>query len=202
VYTYQRGKRSYKKIKEFVEYAYECSFIFPTLGQDHLEVFMTYLRWAQGETGFQPDLICSWKKGQQIKGVRMSSRGQVVGEYSTIIRYDSKDYGILQVNNRNLKVVREGVGNLYRTGVIPFKVRKIKTVNDLLDIRTNLVARSLIEVDRQQRGWEWRHWSYVSMDFYNKLKSEIWTMRKQELYDVNLVQRYYHLVPIKTYGTD
>lgn len=199
IYTYQNGKRNYKQIKEFVEYAYECSFIFPTLGRDHLDVFMTYLRWAQAETGYRADLISTWKKGQQIKGIRMNSKGQIVGEYTITIKYDSKDFGILQINNHNLKTVRKAVNKLYRTGVIPFKVKKLKSVDDFLDIKTNLVSRSIIEVDRQKRGWEWKHWSYISLDFYNKMKSEIIIMKKQDMYDVNLVQKYYHLIPVKTY---
>jgi len=196
VYTYQNGKRSYKQIKEFVEYAYECSFIFPTLGQDHLEVFVTYLRWAQAETGYTADMVSVWKKGQKIK--KFNLKGEIIG-YITL-KFDSKDYGILQVNSHNVKIVRELVRNLYKTGVIPFRVKTIKTGDDLLDIRTNLVARSIIEIDRKNRGWEWKHWRHTSVDFCNKLRTEIILMRKQDLYDVNLVQNYYHLIPVKTYN--
>lgn len=196
IYTYHGGKKSYKQIKEFVEYAYMCSFIFPSLGQDHLEVFVTYLRWAEAETGYTPDMISSWKKGQQIKNI---NRKGVVTGYITIT-FDSKDYGILQVNNRNVKYVRGTAKNLYKSGTVPFKIKNIRTVDDLLDIKTNLVARSIIEVDRKNRGWEWKHWRFSSMDFYNKLRNEISNMKRQEIYDVNLIQKYYHLIPVKIYN--
>lgn len=201
IYTYHRGSRNYKQIKEFVENAYVCSFIFPTLGETHLDVFLMYLRWAESETGYTPNQISVWKKGQQIKYTKMNKKGEANGEGIITIKFDSKDYGILQVNSHNVKTMKVSVKNLYKTGVIPFKVREIRKPEDLLDIKTNLVARSIIESDRKARGWEYKHYRYNSVDFFNKLKTEIYLMKRQDLYDINLVQKYYHLVPAKQYNS-
>ena len=193
IYRYQHGKRNYKQIKDFVESAYECSFIFPSLGEDHLDVFMTYCRWAEAETAYDANVISTWKKGQTIRSI--SSDGKKIRILT--IKQDSKDYGILQVNNHNFKTVRYAIRYLYKTGVIPFKVKPMTSVNDLLDIKTNLIARSVIETGRKQLGWEYMHWCHNSSDFYSKLKEQMVSLKKQELYDTELVQKYYHLVPVK-----
>ncbi len=201
IYNYHRGKKSYKQIYEFVQNAYECSFIFTGLGGNHLDIFMTYLRWAQAETEYTPDQISQWKKGQQIKEIRMDRKGRPI-EHIIIIKSDSTDYGILQVNNHNFETVRHSVAKLYKSGVVPFKVKSIKSCDDLLDIKTNLVARSVIETERKDFGWNYKHYSYNpnSVDFTNRLHVEIALLRKQDLYDVSLVQKYYHLCPVKTYS--
>lgn len=200
VYTYHRGKRSYKQIKEFVESAYECSFIFNKLGDNHLDIFLMYLRWAEAESGYDANQISSWRKGQKICFTRMNHKGEAIGKCVVIIKNDSKDYGILQINTCNVRSMRISIRNLYKSGVIPFKVRSIRNTDDLLDIKTNLVARSIIESDRKALGWDYKHMSYNSMDFFTKLKWEVNSMKKQDLYDIDLIQKYYHLIPVKNYS--
>jgi len=189
-----------KQINQFVDNSFECAFIFPTLGDNHLEIFEMYQRWAEAETGFTPTQISVWTKGQKIKRFIMNRKGEKVRESFYTIKFSSKDAGILQVNSCNVQYVRKPVINLYKSGIISFRVKEVKKFDDLLDVNTNLVARSIIEADRKERGWEYKHYSYVSMDFYHKLKLEVNNLRAAGLYDPNLVQKYYYLNPVKTYS--
>lgn len=199
-YHPRRGAKYAKQIKEFVDNSFESSFIFPTLAEDHLEVFLTYQRWAQAETGFDPQNISVWKKGQVIKRKVINPRnGKIISQKMQTLRYDSEDAGILQVNIHNLDYIKKPVANLYKEGVLPFKVKQIVKFTDLLDVNTNLVARSVIEADRKKRGWDYKHYSHVSVDFMKKLQVEVNNLKVQGMYDVNLVQNYYHLNPVKTY---
>lgn len=199
ILKYHPRTRYKRQINQFVENSFECSFIFKTLGNDHLQIFEMYQRWAEAETGFDPMQISVWKKGQRIKKFILNRRGNLVKEEYYIIKFSSKDAGILQVNNRNLQYVKKHVMNLYKDGIIPFKVKEIRNLNDLLDVNTNLVARSIIETDRKERGWGYKHYTYNSMKFYYKLRLKINNLKAAGLYDPELVQKYYNLNPIKTY---
>jgi len=199
VYRYHGGKKKYKDINEFVKYAFESSFIFTKLGDNHLDIFEMYLRWAQAETGFDPRTISKWKKGQSFQQKKVNSKGVVYGKRTVTVKFNNQDYGILQINSRNIEFVKPIVIDLYMSGVVPYKVKRIKTGNDLLDIKTNIVARSIIETDRKERGWDYKHYRHHSVDFTKKLRMEIYKLSQNKLYDKNLVQGYYHLIPVKTY---
>jgi len=199
IYKYHGGKRKYKDIKEFVTYAFESSFIFTKLGDNHLDIFEMYLRWAQAETGYNHRTISVWKKGQKFKQKKVNSKGVVYGNRIITVKFNNKDYGILQINSRNIKFVTPIIRSLYMSGVIPYKVKNIKTGKDLLDIKTNIVARSVIETDRKERGWDYKHYRHHSLKFTKKVRAEIYKLVKNKLYDKNLVQGYYHLIPVKVY---
>lgn len=197
IYRYYNGKRSFQDINQFVTTAYECSFIFPKLGKDHLERFKRFMEWGEEESNFNKNCISSWKKGQRLRKIHRNSKGQAIRETYFYIKYDSTDYGILQVNEYNLMYVKKSINNMYKSGLLPFKVKRVQTVNDLLDIPTNCAARCFIETDREQLGWEYKHDNAI--DFVNKFNMELNKLKNQEMYDTNLVENYYNLIPIKIY---
>lgn len=197
IYRYHNGKRSFQDINQFVTTAYECSFVFPELGKDHLERFKRFMGWGEGESNFDKNCVSSWKKGQKLRKLHRNSKGKVIRESFYYIKYDSTDYGILQVNEHNLLYVKKTINTMYKSGTLPFKVKRVRTVEDLFDIPTNCAARCFIETDRKQMGWEYKHDS--SIVFLNELNAEINKLKSQEMYDTNLVENYYNLIPPKTY---
>jgi len=191
IYRLLDGAKSFNEIYEIVTVSYECSFIFPELGKDHLDAFIRILNWSYWETRFNKNKIKSWKKGTIIKRA---------GKTLTI-KFDSIDYGAWQVNDQHLKYLKK-INKLYISGIIPFKVNNVKTMNDVLHIPTNCVSRCVIESDRKLRDWEWRH-EYDKGEFIKKLNQKvIFGLQSQNLYDRQLTQKYYHLIPIKYYRGD
>ena len=178
-------KRNQEDIEAMVQAAFNNAWIFQDLGKDHADRFLLILQWAKDESNYDKNCKSSWKKGQYIRSLNKT------------INFDSTDYGAWQNNDANLQFLKI-VNYLYESGVVTFKVKKIRTVKDLLDIPTSCTARCLIESDRRNRGWEWKH---VRDKKYN-----IWlhaTMDKLEhdgLYSKAFVEKYYNITPYKRYS--
>ena len=187
IYRYHEGKRDFDEIYKIVSAAYECSFIFTELGYDHLDTFVRILGWAEWESRFSSKVVCPWKKGTWVErnGERL------------YIKFDSIDYGTWQVSNQHMSYLRK-INRLYTSGIITIKIKHIKKMDDVLDIPTNCVARCVIETDRKRRHWPWKHDN--EKNFINQLSIRIYKLREiQKLYNRQLTQKYYHLIPIKTY---
>ena len=185
VYRQYGMTRKYKDIYEAVDVAFESSFIFTDLGNDHIERFIRILGWGKAETNYKKDLVSTWYAGQYIKSLKAT------------VRKDTSDYGLWQINADNLKYAKK-VNYLYSSGIITYKVKKVVTLNDLFDIRTNCAARCLIETDRKKMKMSWKHDSQTA--FIQKLYARVKDLEKERVYDRALVERYYHLVPAKTYS--
>jgi len=174
--------RSKKDIEEMVEAAWNNAWIFQDLGATHADRFLLILQWAKDESGFGKNTVASWKKGQYIKRMDIT------------ITKDSTDYGAWQNNGDNLQFLKI-VNYLYESGVIRFKVKKIRTVSDLMDIQTSATARCLIETDRKSRGWEWRH--IGDKKFYAWLYRTLGSLEREGSYNQAFVEKYYNVTPYK-----
>ena len=143
------------------------------------------LQWAYDESEYNKNCISSWKKGQYIKRMNIT------------ITKDSTDYGAWQNNQDNLQFIKI-INYLYESGVITFKIRKVKTVKDLMDIPTSCTARCLIETDRKAHGWDWKH---MGDKKYNKwLRSTMTKLEHDGLYEKDFVEKYYNINPYKRYS--
>jgi len=180
-------RRSMSEITKIVDVAWECSWIFTDLGDDHMERFQRILEWCKGETNFKGNVVARWKKGQYIKSLNLT------------VKKDTVDYGAWQINGDNLGYAK-GVYSLYKSGVIPFKIVRVKTPEDLFDIPTNCVVRCAIETDRKALGWEWKHHARPNDRAYLKyVAKKLKDLEREGLYDESLVSKYYKLVPSKRY---
>lgn len=182
----QGAKCNLSKIEHIVESSYLASWIFVDLGKDHTERLVNILQWPRDETGFNPSLISKWKAGTYLPSLK-----------KRVLR-DTIDYGAFQINEghlENLKVINF----LYDSSVINFKVKRIRSYKDLMDVNTNCVARCIIETDRKQRGWEWQH--VGDKKFKAFLLAQIDKLSKQHLYNKHFVEKYYSLTPIRAYSS-
>jgi hypothetical protein len=184
VYRQYGTTKRYKDIYDAVDVSFENAFIFPDLGTDHVDRFTRIVTWAKAETNFQKNNVSSWKKGTYLKSINAT------------VNKDTSDWGMWQINEDNFKYVKK-INYLYSSGVITYKVKKIRSLEDLLDIKTNCAARCLIETDRKDMHMEWRH--NKEMGFFNKISLRIKSLEKERVYDRALVERYYHLTAVKTY---
>jgi len=179
---YRRNRRD---IEEMVEAAWNNSWVFQDLGDTHIDRFVLILQWAKDESGFGKDTVASWKKGQYIKRMDIT------------IKKDSTDYGAWQNNGDNLQFLKI-INYLYESGVIRYKVNKIKTFKDLMDIQTSAAARCLIETDRKSRGWEWRH--IGDKKFYAWLYRTIGSLEREGSYNRAFVEKHYNITPYKKFS--
>jgi hypothetical protein len=186
LYLKRQGvNRSVSKIEKIVEASYLSSWIFVDLGKDHLDRFVTINQWAREETGFDPQLISRWKAGTYLKSLKKK-----------VLR-DTVDYGAFQVNEGHIESLKL-INFLYDSSVINFKVRRVRSVKDLMDVNTNCVARCIIETDRKARGWEWQHMR--DRQFRAFMISTIDKLSKEHLYNRHFVEKYYSLTPIRAYS--
>lgn len=188
IYLRKQGvKRSLANIENILSASYSCSWIFTDLGKDHIDRFIKIVQWPKDESGFQPSLVSHWKAGTYLRSIN-----------KTVLK-DTNDYGAFQINECHLKALKH-INFLYDGGVINIKVKRIKTLKDLMDINTNCVSRCIIEVDRKARGWEWQHTGDKA--FKKFLISKIAQLENQHLYNRKFVEKYYFITPIKLYSTD
>jgi len=185
VYRQYGMTRKYNDIYDAVDVSFESAFIFPELGIDHVERFIRIVSWAKAETNFKKNVVATWKKGQFIKSL------------NSHVKKDTSDHGMWQINIDNLDYSKK-VNYLYNSGIITYKVNKISTLNDLMDIRTSCAVRCFIETDRKRMGMPWKH--DKEKLFIGKMVKRIRDLEKEKVYDRNLLERYYHLIKIKTYG--
>jgi hypothetical protein len=180
-------RRSLVEINKIVDVAWECSWIFTDLGANHMERFKRILEWCKGETNFKANELSRWKKGQYIKSLNVT------------IKNDTADYGAWQINDANMEYAK-GVYRLYKSGVIPFKIIKIRKMEDLFDIPTNCVVRCAIETDRKASGMEWRHHARPNdREYLVYLSKKLKELEKENMYDEALISNYYKLIPVKRY---
>jgi hypothetical protein len=181
----QGVNRSLSKIESIVNAAYMSSWIFVDLGKDHLDRFVTILQWPRDETTFDPQLVSHWKAGTYLPSLKKT------------VKKDTIDYGAFQINQDHIEGLKL-INFLYDSSVINFKVRRVRSVKDLMDVNTNCVARCIIETDRKERGWEWQH--IGDRKFRTFVISQIEKLSKEHLYNRNFVQKYYSLTPIREYS--
>jgi len=177
--------RNMDDIENIFNAAYACSWTFTDFGKDHLERFVNIVQWPRDETCFQPKMISHWKAGTYLKSIK-----------KTVLK-DSSDYGAFQINETHVRNLRN-INYLYNSGMINLKVKRVRSVKDLMDINTNCVSRCVIEVDRKSRGWEWKH--IRDRKFHNMIMLKIEQLEKQHLYNRSFVEKYYFLTPIKHYA--
>lgn len=177
--------RSVSKIESIVEASYLSSWVFVDLGRDHVDRFENIMQWAKDESGFDGSLISHWKAGTYLKSIRKS-----------VLR-DTDDYGAFQINEQHLAKLKT-VNFLYESGVINFKVNRVKRFKDLMDVKTNCVSRCIIETDRKDRGWEWQH--IGDHKFRKFLMGKIDKLERDHLYNRKFVEKYYSLTPMKHYS--
>jgi hypothetical protein len=182
----QGYKRSLPMIESHVKAAFDNSWVFTDLGDNHIDRIVQILQWGMDESGFNNKLISSWKAGTYLPSIK-----------KTVMK-DTMDYYSWQINEDNLNNVKL-LNYLYESGIINFKIKKIRTIEDLMDIPTNCAARCMIETDRKARGWEWRH-AGRGTKFSTFLRGVISKLEKERLYNKNFVEKYYNLAPIKTYN--
>jgi hypothetical protein len=178
-------KRSIYDIQASVRAAWLNSWVFTDLGKTHIDRFVTILQWGYDESGYKKNLICHWKAGTYIKRLN-----------KTVLN-DTTDYGAWQINEchaQNIKILNY----LYESGIINFKINKIKRLTDVMDTNTNAAARCLVETDRKSRGWEWQHIGNKEFNLF--LKTTVANLEAEGLYNRNFVQTYYYSAPIKTYS--
>lgn len=178
------SKRNIADIESILTASYACSWTFTDFGHDHLERFTNIIQWPRDETGFQPKMICHWKAGTYLRSIN-----------KTVLK-DTNDYGAFQINECHLRSLRN-INYLYNSGIIHLKVKRVKTVKDLMDINTNCVARCVVEVDRKARGWEWQH--IGDKKFRHMIITKIAELEKDKLYNRAFVEKYYFVTPIKHY---
>ena len=182
-------KRSMSEINQIVDVAWECAWIFPDIGPTPMERFKTILEWCKMETNFKAKLVSKWKAGQYIKSL------------DKYVRKDTEDWGPWQINTDNFAYA-QNTYRLYKSGIVPFKIIKIRKYEDLYDIPTNCVVRCAIETDRREAGLDWRHHSRSKndKDYVAHISKKIKELEKEGLYDERLVYYYYKLTPIKKYS--
>jgi hypothetical protein len=183
-------KRSMSEISKMVDAAWDCSWIFVDLGNDHMERFERILEWCKGETNFKADTVSRWKKGQYIKSLNVT------------IKKDTEDWGPWQINADNFEYA-QGIYRLYTSGVITFKIIRIRKLSDLFDIPTNCAVRCAIETDRKANGMEWQHKARPNdRAYHSHMVKKMKELQREGLYDPALVAKYYKLTPIKKYTHD
>lgn len=187
LYLKKQGvKRSVAKIESIVEACYVSSWIFTDLGKDHIDRMALMLQWAREESSFNPSLITHWKAGTYLESIKRT------------VTKDTVDYGAFQINemhSRNLKTINF----LYDSSVINFKVKRVRGLKDIMDVRTNCVARCIIETDRKSRGWEWHHTR--DKKFRQFIATQIESLERQHLYSRRFVEKYYFTTPIRHYSS-
>ncbi len=176
--------RSVGFLQQITDPAFNCSFIFTSLGKDHIERFVRFMEWSYEETNCK-NIICTWKKGQYLRGLGVT------------LTMDSVDYGVWQINDVFDWCLVPRLKKLYRSGVINFRIANVKNMQNFMDIPTNCVMRCIVEDERKSLGYEWRHDNAKAYRKY--IESKIKEMEDDGLYDRNLVDKYYYLTPIKTY---
>lgn len=181
------SKRKKSLIRDVVDVSLDSSFVFVDMGDDHIERFTRFLEWGYGETNFL-NLVSRWKKGQYIKKLNVT------------LTYSSIDYGVWQINDLHDWSLVPTFNKLYSSGVINFKVKHVKKMNDFMDVPTNLPMRCIVETERKSLGWNWKHANEPK--FRSFIEEKIRELEKEGLYDRALVEKYYHLVPIKTYSLE
>lgn len=178
------SRKNFHNISAMVDVAFESSFIFTSLGVDYEERFLRILQWAKIETDFNKNTISNWKAGQYIKSL------------NTTIRRDTSDHGTWQINRDNLKYVKR-LNYLYNSGVISYKIKNVRTIDDLMDINTNCAARCFIETERKKMNMPWKHDKAPA--FVKLLRKRLVKLETSGLYDKTLIAHYYHLNNTKTY---
>lgn len=176
--------RKLSDIEDQVRYAYLCTWIFTDLGVNSSDRLVTILQWDKDESNFKKDLISHWKAGTYLPALDKK------------VLKDTIDYGALQINEAHLKDLRS-LSFLYESGVINFKIKRIRKMTDVLDVPTNIVARCVIETDRKARGWEWRH--VQDKEFNKFLKKTILKLESEGLYSTVFAEKYYNAIPVRTY---
>jgi hypothetical protein len=180
-------KRSTVEIAKIVDVAWECSWIFTDLGNDNMDRFERILEWCKGETNFKADIVSRWKKGQYIKSLNIT------------IKKDTADWGPWQINEDNFGYA-QNTYRLYTSGIIPFKILRVRALKDLFDIPTNCVVRCAIETDRKANGMEWQHKARANdRAYFNYISKKMKELQRDGLYDPALVNKYYKLTPVKKY---
>lgn len=180
-----RGNLS--EINKIVDVAWECSWTFTDLGSNHMDRFRRIMGWCKGETNFRGNCVSIWKKGQYIKSMNI------------IIKKDTADYGAWQINIDNLSYAKKTY-SLYRSGVVCFKIVRVRKPEDLFDIPTNCAVRCAIETDRKSMGMEWKHRGRPDDRAYiAHLSKKINELEDINMYDEALVSNFYKLTPIKRY---
>jgi hypothetical protein len=177
--------RGFADIEEHVRLAYVCSWIFSDLGETSTERFITMLQWDKDESSFNRNQVSRWKAGTYLRSLDKT------------VQRDSSDFGALQINETHLTNLKT-LSFLYESGVVNFKIKKIKRMQDVMDLPTNFVARCVIETDRKNRGWEWRHTK--DGDFNKFLRRVITNLETNGLYSTAFAQKYYNVVPVRTYS--
>ena len=181
----QGSKRSFQEIESIVWTAYQSSWIFTDFGNDHIDRLEVILQWAKDESGFREDTKVSWKAGTYLKSINKT------------VPKDTTDYGAWQINEDHYESMKY-INHLYDSGVINFKIKKLNKKEDLMDLGTNCVARCIIETDRKERGWEWKH--IRSKDFKKTFARVMKKIEEEGYYDRKFVEKYYHIIPVKVYS--
>ncbi len=184
IYEQHKNTTSLEDIREIVTTAYQCSFIFNDLGKNHVDRFTRILGWAETESGFNKYTISKWKKGQKI----------TIGNKVYVIRKSSTDYGVWQVNEQHLKMLSS---LSLMKNKIPLSFNEIKSMNDLMDIKTNCVARCIIETDRKSYGMDYKHDNATL--FLNKLSNHIRKLETEQVYYEKFVEKFNNSVYFKKY---
>jgi len=177
----RRDKRVLQKIADI---SFDCSFVFTDLGVNQVRRFTRFMEWAYEETNFE-NKICKWKKGQYLKSRNIT------------LNLDSIDYGYWQINDYHDWSLVSTLNSLYDSGSILFKIKRVKRMHDFMDPPTNLVMRCIVETERKSLGWDWQH--DEELKYREFIEHKIEELEREGLYDRNLVNKYYYLVPIKTY---
>lgn len=178
------ANRSVGFLQQITDPAFNCAFIFTSLGKDHMERFVRLMEWSYEETNCK-NIICRWKKGQYLRGLDVT------------LTMDSVDYGIWQINDVFDWCLVPRLKKLYSSGVINFQIVNVKSMQNFMDIPTNCAMRCIVEDERKSLGYEWKHDNAKAYRRY--IESKIKEMEKEGLYDRDLVDKYYYLTPIKTY---
>ena len=186
--TYKYYKSTYTNrkiddIDQIVDSSFKCAFIFSDLGDTFTGRLKRILGWACTETNFKNGLTCHWKKGQYIKGLH------------TTIKYDSTDFGVWQINDVNDFPLILKLQYLYESGIINFKIIKIKKKEDLFDIPTNCAFRCLVETERRSMRLNWKQ--DKSKKYLRIINDVIDDLKAQSLYDDATVEKHYYRAPVK-----
>jgi hypothetical protein len=181
------SKINLKQVEKIVEASYLNSWIFVDLGKNHIDRFEYIIQMAKDESCFNIDTITKWKKGQYISSL------------DKYVNHDTIDYGAWQINKMHRKNIRK-LNLLQNNNYLNFKINKIKTIYDVMDVKTNCAARCLIETDRKKMGMKWKH--IRDNNFKIWLHKKIVKMEDQDLYDIKLIEKYYNNKPLKTYSLE
>jgi len=201
------SKKDWKAIYDAVDVAFENSFIFTELGTDHIDILVRQLGWVKQETDYTVNIIAKWdppnyrtlgkikiNKDTGKSKITWGKRKKVKLPPKMKITFSSIDYGMWQVNDQHKDQLYD-VNYLYGAGFIPYKIKRFRSMKDLVDIRTNSVARCFIETVRKEHGLPYKH--DKSKAFLGMIHKAIRNLEKQGLYDKKIVQRYYNLIPTK-----